>query len=105
MVRMIVLLLMLRFTAAAEVGHLDNLAEIRALSHEQASANLPVEIVGTVTYFDREASNIGDPEGLILHDGTAGCYASSQVAFGERDRGMRLPRDPSRGDRLRIEGR
>ncbi len=96
--RILSLLLMLRFTAAAEAEFLKTLAEIRALSHEQASANLPVEVVGTVTYFDRSANNIGDPEGLILHDGTAGCYASSQVAFEERDR-------IHPGTRIRIKGK
>jgi signal transduction histidine kinase len=96
--RIVALLWMLCLMAGAEGGKLKALAEIRALSHEQASAQLPVEVEGTVIYFDRETKNIGDPEGLILHDGTAGCYASSQLLFSERDR-------IHPGTRIRIRGR
>ena len=88
-------LLILAFTAVAEP--LKTLAEIRALSSEQAAQDLPVEVEGTVTYFDANAENYGEPEGLILNDGTAGCYASSAVPFKERER-IRP------GTRIRVKG-
>lgn len=83
--------------AGAEVTPLTTLAEVRELPHEEAAKHLPVEVEGTVIYFDRNVDNIGDPEGLILHDGTAGCYASSPLRFRERDR-IRP------GTRIRVKG-
>ncbi|MGB1129787.1 MAG: sensor histidine kinase, partial [Haloferula sp.] len=83
--------------AGVEVAPLTTLAEVRALPYEEAAEQLPVEVEGTVIYFDRNVDNIGDPEGLVLHDGTAGCYVSSPLPFGER--GRIRP-----GTRLRVEG-
>lgn len=83
--------------AGAAQAPITSITGIRALSHKQAAGNLPVDVVGTVTYFDPNVRNIGDPEGLILHDGTAGCYASSQLPFARRDR-IRP------GTRIRVTG-
>jgi signal transduction histidine kinase len=88
-------LLILSLMAAAEP--LRSLAEIRALPSEQAARQLPVEVEGTVVYFDANAENYGEPQGLILHDGTAGCYASSPVPFKEHER-IRP------GTRIRVKG-
>lgn len=90
-------LLLFLLAAPAWAAPLKTLAEIRALSADQAAMNLPVEVEGTVIYFDRNVKNIGDAEGLILHDGTAGCYISSPAPFGERDR-IRP------GTRIRVKG-
>ncbi len=79
-------LLAFSITAVAAADPLTTLTEIRTLPNAQAAMHLPVEVEGTVIYFDRNTNNIGDPEGLILNDGTVGCYASSTLPFGERDR-------------------
>lgn len=76
---------------------LTTLTEVRAMSKEQATRRLPVEVDGTVIYFDRKTKNIGEPEGLVIHDGTAGCYVSSRQPFagGEAIRP---------GTRIRVKG-
>jgi signal transduction histidine kinase len=84
-------------SVATATEPLTTLAEVRGLADEQADRNLPVEVVGTVIYFDPKVRNIGAPEGLILHDGTAGCYASSPLPFAGREQ-IRP------GTRIRVTG-
>ncbi|MCH7224625.1 sensor histidine kinase [Haloferula sp. A504] len=95
--RIAALLLIHAPLAIAQETPLKTLAEVRALSSEKAAEKLPVEVEGIVTYFDRKVENIGDPEGLILHDGTAGCYASSPLQFANREK-IRP------GTRIRVKG-
>jgi signal transduction histidine kinase len=82
---------------AAAAAPLTTLAEVRAISKEQAAKNPPVEVEGTVVYFDRKTRNLGEPEGLVIHDGTAGCYVSSRQPFAGREH-IRP------GTRIRVRG-
>lgn len=76
---------------------LTTLAEVRALSKEQVGKNPRAEIEGTVIYFDGKTTNIGEPEGLVIHDGTAGCYVSSRRPFAGRE-------SIRPGTRIRVTG-
>ncbi len=83
--------------AGAAQAPITSIADLRALPYEQAAENLPVDVTGIVTYFDPNVRHMGDPEGLVLHDGSAGSYASSSLPFPGRDR-IRP------GTRIRVTG-
>ena len=83
------------FAAGAEP--LATLADVRALSGEEAAKRLPVVVEGTVIYFDPHAENRRKTQGLVLHDGTAGCYVTSLLPL--RDLEQIRP-----GARMRVEG-
>lgn len=71
--------------SGAEEAPLTSFAEVRALSSEESQEQRPVAIEGTVLYFMNDSTNKG-VEGMVVHDGTAGCYVSSPVPFAERAR-------------------
>lgn len=93
----IVSTLLLLLNAGGASPPLKSLAEVRSIPRGNEAASLPVEIVGTVVYFDPDVENVSNPEGLILHDGTAGCHVSSPKPFPER--GRIRP-----GTRIRVKG-
>ncbi len=78
-------------TASAEPAPLRNLAAVRALTHEEASRQVPVTVEATVLGRDPAT-----PWNLFVHDGTAGCYVNLTP-------GAAPPQYPP-GTRLRIAG-
>ncbi len=94
---MFVLLGIYQLVPGAERAPLTSLAEVRSLSREEAQKNLPVEIEGTVIFFENRPTNLDEAEGMVLHDGETGCWV-----------GLPLP-SPFRakfrpGARVRIAG-
>lgn len=70
---------------------LAKLAEVRALSHEEASHGVPVALEAVVLGLDPAS-----PWNLFVHDGSAGCYV--QLVRGSGSPGFK------RGNRILIEG-
>ena len=70
--------------SGAKEAPLTSFAEVRALSSEESQEQRPVAIEGTVLYLINDPTNKRD--GMVVHDGTAGCYVSSRVPFTERAR-------------------
>ena len=93
----VLILFLFPLWAAAQETPLTTLAEVRAVSHEAAARQLPVLIEGTVIFFQKRSDNLDKAEGLILHDGTAGCHIAASLPFPERDK-IRP------GTRLRVRG-
>ena len=89
MIRLIFILLSLAVGLAAGAP-LKTLAEVRALSAEQAAKGLPVVVEGIVIYREPNSPNV------ILHDGTSGCYVT---ALPLPDREKFQP-----GARVRVKG-
>lgn len=85
--------------SGADEAPLTSFAEVRALAREAANKGRPVEIEGTVLFFERNPNNRENPEGMVVHDGTAGCFVRSKDSlFLERQR--LIP-----GARVRITGK
>ena len=94
----VLILFLFPLWAAAQGPPLTTLAEVRAVPHEAAeSQRYPVLIEGTVIFFQKRSDNLDKAEGLILHDGTAGCHIAASLPFPERDK-IRP------GTRLRVRG-
>lgn len=94
----VLLLFLFPLLAAAQGPPLTTLAEVRALPHEAAeSQRYPILIEGTVIFFQKRSDNLDKAEGLILHDGTAGCHIASILPFPERDK-------IQPGTRVRVRG-
>lgn len=89
MIRLVFLFLGLSAVLAASAP-LKTLAEVRALSAEEAAKGLPVLIEGVVIIAESASNNI------ILHDGTAGCYVTA----------LTLPKwkKAEPGARVRVKG-
>ena len=83
----VLILFLFPLWAAAQGPPLTTLAEVRAVPHEAAeSQRYPVLIEGTVIFFQKRSDNLDKAEGLILHDGTAGCHIAASLPFPERDK-------------------
>ena len=70
MIRLFFILLSLSVGLAVGAP-LKSLAEVRALSVEEAAQGLPVLVEGIVIYLEPDSHN------FIFHDGTAGCYVTA----------------------------
>ena len=70
MIRLFFILLSLSVGLAVGAP-LKSLAEVRALSVEEAAKGLPVLMEGIVIYLEPDSPN------FIFHDGTAGCYVTA----------------------------
>jgi signal transduction histidine kinase len=92
-----VLLMMVLDCMAVAQSPITRLADVRALDREEAAMGKPVEVEGTVIYYDRSLGDRGRPDGLIIHDGKHGCYVSSRSPFAGRER-IRP------GTRIRVTG-
>lgn len=73
----IVLLALCRWVSGAETTPLTSFAEVRSLPREEAQKGLPVELEGTVIFFVNSPTNLDQPEGMVVHDGTTGCWVRS----------------------------
>lgn len=93
------LLSLAQFSAGAEIAPLTSLAEVRAVPHVEAAKGLPVLVEGTVIYFKNNPAYQDKRDGLVLHDGTAGCYVSSSFEIPFREHADIRP-----GTRLRVKG-
>ncbi len=82
--------------SGAEEAPLTSFEEVRALTPEESQEQRPVHVEGTVLIFMKNPTNKG-AEGMVVYDGTAGCYVSSPVPFAERAR-------LQPGARVRIKG-
>ena len=89
MIRLILILLSLSVGFAAGTP-LKTLAEVRALSVEEAAQGLPVLVEGIVIYLEPDSPN------FIFHDGTAGCYVTALPLQSRKNLHV--------GSRVRIKG-
>ncbi len=84
--------------SGADEAPLTSFAEVRALSREEAQEQRPVVIEGTVIYFESRKTNLDKPEGMVVDDGTAGCWVqTNDRPFVEREK-------LKPGARVRITG-
>ena len=90
-------LLVSSYSGTAAEEPIRSIAGVRATSHEEADKRLPVQVEGTVIYFQNKLEEGSGAMGFVLHDGNSSCWVGSPAAFPNRHQ-IRA------GSRVRVRG-
>ncbi len=77
-------LLLSSYSGRAAEEPIRTIAGVRATSHEEADKQLPVQVEGTVIYFNDKLEEGSGAMGFVLHDGNSSCWVGSPAAFPNR---------------------